>query len=225
MQHGQFYLDAGSHKTLTKSKKVCVLEASIAAAGFEYREIHCAGHCPECYSRTLATDLIHLNDLMPPRLRQELLTPFIMKLPGTADSRTMEFSRAEYIVKETCQRIMPLYLDDEGYPVFCKHLRTANTLREAHSILLDFRDRVEGNFPNTPSSRAAAACDYFCGYAVPNEAVAEAAYAVHLACGRSRKGQDKYFLVATRILDEAIGLATRRRPEHRHAALRMPLPA
>ena len=38
MQHAQFYLDGGSHKD-TRAGRLCLLEASIVAAGFAYRGV------------------------------------------------------------------------------------------------------------------------------------------------------------------------------------------
>ena len=69
MQHAQFYLDGGSHRKLTKAKMVCVLEASIAAAGFEYREVLSADDCPPGFSIIIASDAMLLNEIMPPPLR------------------------------------------------------------------------------------------------------------------------------------------------------------
>ena len=65
MKHVQFYLDAGSHKKLTRARKVCVMEAAIVMAGFPYRAVKSAKDCPPSFSHTIASYGIVLNDIMP----------------------------------------------------------------------------------------------------------------------------------------------------------------
>ena len=206
MEHAQFYLDGGSHKKLTKAKKVCLLEASIVAAGFEYREVFSADDCPPGFSVIVATDAMLLNEIMPPRLRQKLLAPFITKLPGTAADETLEFIRAEYIVEETCRRIMSLYFDQVlKRPDLAKACRKTETLEEVRKVCWRATEDIEGNWPGTGSSHGAIACNYardgFAGLAL-----CEVTDAVNLACGRSRRRQQQYFPIAAQILDEAIML-------------------
>lgn len=224
MQHAQFYLDGGSHKD-TGARRLCVLEASIVAAGFAYREVHCVGHCPECYSRIIAGYALRLNDVMPRSLRQKLLTPFIPRFPGTAAEEAWEFIRAEYIVEETCRRIMSLYFEQVlKRPDLAQVCRKTETLEEVRKVCWSVVEIVDGNWPGTASSHAAIACNY-ARDGIAGQAITEVTNALSLACGRSRKRQEKYFPIAAQILDEAIMLGARRHPEHGHAALRMPLPA
>ena len=128
MEHARFYLDAGSHESLTPERKVCVTEAAIVAAGFEYREVKDAYSTLECFSRPLVTYAIALNDITPDSWRQTLLTPFISRLAGTADRLEVELKRARFIVLETCHRVVAAFAaevlkrDDLALP--CKNART-----------------------------------------------------------------------------------------------------
>ena len=224
MQHLEFYLDGGSHKKLTKSKKVCVLEASIAAAGFEYREVFSADDCPPGFSIIIASDAMLLNEIMPPRLRQKLLTPFITKLPGTAADEAWEFIRAEYIVEETCRRIMSLYFDEVlKRPDLAQACRNTETL--VRKVCWSVVETVDGNWPGTASSAAAVACNY-ARDGIAGQAIAEVTDALYLACGKSRKRQEKYLPIAAQILDEAIMLGPQGHVQHHgHAEPKMLLPA
>jgi hypothetical protein len=203
------HLDGGSHRKLTKAKMVCVLEASIAAAGFEYREVLSADDCPPGFSIIIASDAMLLNEIMPPRLRQKLLTPFITKLADTAADEAWEFIRAEYIVEETCRRIMSLYFDQVlERPDLAQACRKTETLEEVKKVCWSVVETVDGNWPGTASSHAAIACNY-ARDGIAGQAITEVADALYLACGRSRKRQEKYFPIAAQILDEAIMLGAR----------------
>jgi hypothetical protein len=209
MQHLQFYLDGGSHRKLTKARKVCVLEASIVAAGHEYREVSSAEDCPPGFAIIIATDAMFLNEIMPPRLRQQLLAPFITKLPGTAAGETLEFIRAEYIVEETCRRIMSLYLGDVlKRPDQAQACREAGTLEEMRKVCWWATEEIEGHWPGTSCFHAAVACNY-ARDGLAGEAISEVTSALDLACRRSRKRQQEYFPIAAQILDEAITLGAR----------------
>jgi hypothetical protein len=210
MQRLQFYLDGGSHRKLRKAKRVCVLEASIVAAGFEYREVLSADDCPPGFSTIFASDAMLLNEIMPPRLRQKLLTPFITKLAGTAADETWEFIRAEYIVEETCRRIMSLYFDQVlKRPDLAQACAETETLEEVRKVCWLATEKVEGNWPGTASSHAAIACNY-ARDGIAGQAITEVTDALYLACGRSRKRQENYFRIAAQILDEAIMLGDHR---------------
>ena len=56
------------------------------AAGFQYREIGDVSCLPDCFSRPVSEYAIYLNDFMMHRVRNELLVPFITRLPGTSDA-------------------------------------------------------------------------------------------------------------------------------------------
>jgi hypothetical protein len=106
----QWRLLEGSHEFPGPDGGTCLNEAAIVAAGFKYRAVKSAEDCPPCFSRVIATYAIRLNDLMPDDLRQDLLLPFVVRLAGTADNDAKEIERAQYIVVQTVERILPLAL-------------------------------------------------------------------------------------------------------------------
>jgi hypothetical protein len=105
---------SGSHKFPGPDGGTCVNEAAIVAAGFEYRAVRSAEDCPPCFSRVIADYAIRLNDAMPDGLRQELLTPFVTRLAGTADTPEKEIERARYIAIQTIKRLLPIGLRPIG---------------------------------------------------------------------------------------------------------------
>src|SRR5205085_3377441 len=85
-QLANFRLARGSHKQPNKGGNICVNEAAVIAAGFQYREIRDVSCLPDCFSRPVSEYAIYLNDFMMHRVRNELLVPFITRLPGTSDA-------------------------------------------------------------------------------------------------------------------------------------------
>ena len=59
---------------------------------------------------------MYLNDFMMPKVRNELLVPFVTRLPGTSDAPWIEEERARLIVIETVRRIVAAEYDE----VWCK---------------------------------------------------------------------------------------------------------
>jgi hypothetical protein len=55
---------------------------------------------------------IYLNDFMMHRARNELLVPFITRLPGTSDAPWVEEERARLIAVETVRRIVAAEYDE-----------------------------------------------------------------------------------------------------------------
>jgi len=88
----------GSHEVPGPDGGTCINEAAIVAAGFEYKGVRSATDCPLCFSRPISAYAIALNDAMPDDLRQRLLTPFVTRLAGTADTPEIELRRAEFIL-------------------------------------------------------------------------------------------------------------------------------
>ena len=82
------------------------------AAGFQYREIKDVSCLPDCFSRPLSEYAIYLNDFMMHRVRNELLAPFVTRLPGTSDAPWIEEQRARLIVVETVRRIVAAEYDE-----------------------------------------------------------------------------------------------------------------
>src|SRR5712691_11694238 len=85
-QLANFRLARGSHKQPNKGGNICVNEAAVIAAGFQYREIRDVSCLTDCFSRPVSEYAIYLNDFMMHRVRNELLVPFITRLPGTSDA-------------------------------------------------------------------------------------------------------------------------------------------
>jgi hypothetical protein len=85
-QLANFRLARGSHKQPNKDGNICVNEAAVIVAGFQYREIRDVSCLPDCFSRPLSEYAIYLNDFMMHRVRNELLAPFVTRLPGTSDA-------------------------------------------------------------------------------------------------------------------------------------------
>jgi hypothetical protein len=95
-QLANFRLARGSHKQPNKGGNICVNEAAVIAAGFQYREIRDVSCLPDCFSRPVSEYAIYLNDFMMHRVRNELLVPFITRLPGTSDAPWVEEERATH---------------------------------------------------------------------------------------------------------------------------------
>ncbi len=72
-QFANFRLARGSHKQPNKGGNICVNEAAVIAAGFQYREIRDVSCLPDCFSRPVSEYAIYLNDFMMHRVRNELL--------------------------------------------------------------------------------------------------------------------------------------------------------
>jgi hypothetical protein len=111
-QLANFRLARGSHKQPNKGGNICVNEAAVIAAGFQYREIRDVSCLPDCFSRPVSEYAIYLNDFMMHRVRNELLVPFITRLPGTSDAPRVEEERARLIVVETVRRIVAAEYDE-----------------------------------------------------------------------------------------------------------------
>jgi hypothetical protein len=107
-----FRLARGSHKQPNKDGNICVNEAAVIAAGFQYREIRDVSCLPDCFSRPVSEYAIYLNDFMMHRVRNELLVPFVTRLPGTSDAPWIEEERARLIVIETVRRIVAAEYDE-----------------------------------------------------------------------------------------------------------------
>ena len=53
-QLANFRLARGSHKQPNKGGNICVNEAAVIAAGFQYREIRDVSCLPDCFSRPVS---------------------------------------------------------------------------------------------------------------------------------------------------------------------------
>jgi hypothetical protein len=111
-QLANFHLARGSHKQPNKDGNICVNEAAVIVAGFQYREIRDVSCLPDCFSRPVSEYAIYLNDFMMHRVRNELLAPFVTRLPGTSDAPWIEEERARLIVVDTVRRIVAAEYDE-----------------------------------------------------------------------------------------------------------------
>ena len=69
-QLANFRLARGSHKQPNKDGNICVNEAAVIVAGFQYREIRDVSCLPDCFSRPVSEYAIYLNDFMMHGLRE-----------------------------------------------------------------------------------------------------------------------------------------------------------
>src|SRR5258707_4436372 len=129
-QLANFRLARGSHKQPNKGGNICVNEAAVIAAGFQYREIKDVSCLPDCFSRPVSEYAIYLNDFMMHRVRNELLVPFITRLPGTSDAPWIEEERARLIVVQTVRRIVAAEYDEVwGKPKLAARCRAVQLFR------------------------------------------------------------------------------------------------
>src|SRR5258706_9559072 len=76
----------GSHEFPGPDGGTCINEAAIVAAGYPYRAVYCVKDLPASFSRPISMLALCLNDTLEDELRQDLLTPFVARLGGSADS-------------------------------------------------------------------------------------------------------------------------------------------
>jgi hypothetical protein len=233
MEHARFNLDAGPRESLSSDGKVCVTEAAIVAAGFEYREVADAYSTPECFSRPLVTYAIAPNDSALDTHRQELLAPFISRLAGSATSYEVEMERARFLVRETCRRIVTAFaayiLKRRDLAAPCKNASTVraatvaiwDVLNAACVVWKDEAPEWNAEAPNFSRVDSDSAIDEEAVLAVQ-----VAGRAIELCCDRVFSSERiKYCTRGAQILDEAIMLGAQRRPERHQAATRLLVPA
>ena len=187
---------SGSHKFPGPDGGTCINEAAIVAAGFKYKEVKSADDCPPCFSRVIGAYALRLNDSMPDDLREELLTPFVVRLAGTADSPAKELERATYIAVQTIKRILPISLRAVGL--------------EDHARRCEQVDDLAAAYAADAAAKAAYAAE-----AAAAKAAYAAAYAAAKAAADAADAADarkKIFSIAVAILDEAIRLGNQAEP-------------
>src|SRR6202171_6344981 len=91
----------GSHEFPGPDGGTCINEAAIVAAGYPYRAVYCVKDLPASFSRPISMLALCLNDTLEDELRQDLLTPFVARLGGSADSPKVEMMRAELMLQRT----------------------------------------------------------------------------------------------------------------------------
>jgi hypothetical protein len=158
-QLANFRLARGSHKQPNKGGNICVNEAAVIAAGFQYREIRDVSCLPDCFSRPVSEYAIYLNDFMMHRLRNELLVPFITRLPGTSDAPWIEQERARLIVVETVRRIVAAEYDEVwGKPKLAARCRAGSFSNRFRRRWRKRRPCCLSNAPNRRSKGSVVVC-------------------------------------------------------------------
>lgn len=189
----------GSHKFPGQDGGTCVSEAAIVAAGFRYRAVYGSGDCPPCFSPVIARYAIRLNDAMSDDLRQQLLTPFVTRFAGTADTPQIEIERARHIAIQTIKRILPNSLRRERPETHPLQFQQIDELNTAHITAARFAVWAADVAKNAADAADAA-------YVAANAAATYAA-ALDRAADRT-----EIFVIATAILDEAIKLGNQAQP-------------
>jgi hypothetical protein len=129
---GRIKLAKGGHNKINANGELCVNEAAILAAGFDHRKVRQACDCPSCFSRVIAQYAIILNDRMPDDLRNELLTPFILRLAGTADRPAVELRRLTFIVLQSMRKTNSYFFRQVmGHPDLAEQCEKVETIPEA----------------------------------------------------------------------------------------------
>ena len=131
-----FRLARGSHKQPNKGGNICVNEAAVIAAGFEYRAVRDVSCLPDCFSCPVSDYTIYLNDVMLHKVRNRFLMPFVIRLPGTSDSPWIEAKRAEFIVIQTARRIVAAEYDEIWHkPAVAMKCRTVRSVQQVSSVM------------------------------------------------------------------------------------------
>src|SRR4051794_7387853 len=95
-----FAHESGLRQPTRAEANICVNEAAVIVAGFQYREIKDVSCLPDCFSRPVSEYAIYLNDFMMHRVRNELLAPFVARLPGTLADRSKRLDRPPQASKQ-----------------------------------------------------------------------------------------------------------------------------
>jgi hypothetical protein len=202
----KFRLARGSHKQPNKDGNICVNEAAVIAAGFEYRAVKDVSCLPNCFSRPVSDYAIYLNDLMSHRVRNEILMPFVTRLSGTSDSPWIEAERAAFIVIETARRIAAAEYDEIWHkPAVAAKCRTVRSVQQVSSVMAKAKAvlPLECAREVLNAGRRCLSRDFRIGS--PCAAAAKAA----ARSFRNKLGPDadrKIWEIAASILDEAIQL-------------------
>jgi len=110
-QLANFRLARGSHKQPNKGGNICVNEAAVIAAGFQYREIRDVSCLPDCFSRPVSEYAIYLNDFMMHRCATSFSCRSSRAFPAHRMPWVKE-ERARLIVVETVRRIVAAEYDE-----------------------------------------------------------------------------------------------------------------
>lgn len=165
----------------------CLMDA---ARWIVYREI---GDDPECACPVIRAYAIRINDTLPDDERQRL-KQFILRVVGNRDPEN-EMARAEYLVKQTADMIVPIALEAEAAalrgPVSETEIATISATRGAVAALYWAEANVGADWENADTEAA--------GYA------ARAAVAASDAAGSASAKQQVYD-AAIEMLDGVLSI-------------------
>ena len=130
----------GSHEFPGPDGGTCINEAAIVAAGYPYRAVYCVKDLPASFSRPISMLALCLNDTLEDELRQDLLTPFVARLGGSADTPKVEMMRAELMLRRTVAEILAPALARAGYVVLAERCQSLGTPTELVEIARRLRN-------------------------------------------------------------------------------------
>jgi hypothetical protein len=216
-----------SYKQLTAERKLNIAEASIVAAGLEYRQVKDSRGCPRSFSVPLMSYALSLDSCASDKLCEEFLTQFVTRLANTTRPEKDEIARGGFLALETFRRIIPMYCADVWrLPDFAERCRKVKDNKEAAALIRSEISNLgctcvparvvvlsgnygmvqRGNHWTGMAFRCAcrgctfAAIDPFIAAGMAGQAVRRCLYKAGV------RRQHKYFTVAAQILDEAMTL-------------------
>ena len=156
----ELVLEDGAHSK--REDGVCLMEAVAWFAGERHSDKpKCACPVLSAYGRTL-------NDRMLEVERNRFLKQLIPLLVGTRSTPVVELARAEYLIRETTRRILPIAMDAVGLREEAKRLRALPDDLRPYADAAAYTARA--------AARAAEAA--YAAHAAAR--AAEAAYAAHV---------------------------------------------
>lgn len=206
---------SGSHRFPGPQGGTCINEAAVVAAGFEYREILSVSDCPPCFSKPLASYLMTLNDLMPDELRQRL-TPFVVRLSGSADIEFVERRRTRLLALESARLAASEIAARRGVDAALETVRGAvsiDQMRDAVSALQRAlpAETASGVPIAQPFDRIISALDDLADTSVALEFVAEAA-AEGASSAAGLRGEDGYWMSLVGVVEDAFAIGAQADP-------------
>ena len=183
----QWRLLNGSHEFPGPDGGTCINEAALVVAGFSYRKVGGIDDMPQCFSRPISAYALRINDSMPDDLRQELLTPFVVRLAGTADTPEIECKRADLIAVRTVSTVLPIMLRLRRLEDLAQLCESVSTRQEGHAAAKRARDHLHDDAADAAATYAATyaayayAADAAADYAATYAAAAAAAYYAYAA--------------------------------------------
>lgn len=131
---------SGSHEFPGPEGGTCINEAAVVASGFEYREVQSVDDLPECFSRILGGLALTINDEMGEdekanERRTRLLSPFVTRLAGSADTPLIEEQRLDVFVNALYHDILESVMNYEHCEPVLRHARTIPDLKNVAGLL------------------------------------------------------------------------------------------